>query len=55
MHLKNPDHYKKGRKQQGTNTLADIEGRFNRNAPPDDMLPKFEFISFLCDWLAFPD
>ena len=41
---KNPDHYKKGRKQQGTNTLSDIEGRFNKNAPPDDLLPKFEFI-----------
>lgn len=40
----NPEHYKKGHQQQGTNTLADIEGRHNRNEPSQELLPKFETI-----------
>ena len=45
---KNPDHYKKGRKQQGTNTLADIEGRntkednVTRLKPPPTLDSKYE-------------
>ena len=40
----NPDDYKKGRQLQSTNTLADIEGRHNRNAPSQDLMLKFEIM-----------